>query len=987
MQANEPSQPPSGTIPSHLEGIGVPDLFWSLSQARATGVLHVFTREASKKVYVSDGSIVFAASSNPNERLGEVLLRTGKIRLEQLEQATAKLPEGKRLGTLLVEAGALTPEQLVQGVVDQVRAIVIELFSWEQGESRFVEGPLPTDEVVKLDMRMPELLLDGIRSIRSFKRIRSSVGSPRTRFRAVAGWREATAGLALGEEERQMLERLEGTERSVEELCREVLLGSFETYQSLWAFRVLGLIEQVDRVPESEVPFSVEGQLDADGVAGLLVRLCRSGETGVLHLSRGGVERTIHVKDGRCVFATSNRPDDGLVAHLLRRGIISIPDQEDAARRLLSNKRVGRILLERGAIEEADLERVVREQVEEILFDSFSWERGEWTFVPGPLPTDEAITLDREIEDLVFEGLGRVTAWSRVRAGCGGLGTRLILAPGYLDVLDRMKVGPEEWNLFTNLRRPNSPRDLCHSSDLGDFRVCQVLWILRLLGVVQEAPLEDALDAAFAGRPVQWAAEAMIGSEFKPLPIEPATVPDEAPFEVTALDEMCDTADVADRAIAPSSWSEPSDDAPLGGPRAWLPEESEPVVPISAVEAGGEIVSEPWQLAAEKPPEPAEVSALAREEIEAGATFEGSDATFDPPRSEVDDPLAGERDEAPQLESVSEDRTETAVHEPWSETEASNTPDTGAWTGPEASVEEPADAPSPDGAPNEAPDATPLELGPVPVSNDPMADPAEAPVETAWSAPEDPATLERGPVSVQHEHTEVEADAPQGEADTEGPDAEGTVSDEPIADAAERVEDPEVSAEDPTSFAAWLSARGRESSALADLVVDAGEADRPGENPEAASDATADVPIDTPTVSSEPPDLDAIMSDAASALEAESPAEWTPRGDLDLLIARFNARHKLVFRVIRTEVGAGAANFVRSCRGGLATGFGSLYAEAELLPDGTWDPATLRQAIVNRRIDDPAEAFNRLLDREIERLRLQIGEARAGTLTAQVDAL
>ena len=40
--------------------------------------------------------------------------------------SVASLNSGKRLGTLLVESGALVPEQLVEGVLQQVRSIVLD---------------------------------------------------------------------------------------------------------------------------------------------------------------------------------------------------------------------------------------------------------------------------------------------------------------------------------------------------------------------------------------------------------------------------------------------------------------------------------------------------------------------------------------------------------------------------------------------------------------------------------------------------------------------------------------------------------------------------------------------------------------------------------------------------------------------------------------------------------------------------------------------
>ncbi|HJQ98902.1 MAG TPA: DUF4388 domain-containing protein, partial [Candidatus Polarisedimenticolaceae bacterium] len=584
MEERKDSSLAPSLVSGRLEGISVPDLVWNVCRRRATGVLQLSARGTTKKIYVDDGRIIFAASSDTNDRLGEMLLREGVITLDQLEQAIVKLAGGKRLGTLLVEAGHLSPDNLVRGVLSQVRAIVLGLFSWEDGEYAFLEGPLPTAEVVTLTMRTPEVLLQGIRQIRSFSRMRRSVGPPTTRVRLFGGWRTTLDGLEIRDGERMLLQRIEEAgERgiSIDRLCREVFLSNYEIYQALLAFRVLGILEEAERITEIPAGAVLEGRLSRLGLPDILVRLAQDGETGVLHVAQGSLERTFHVRDGVCVFATSNAIDDGLVAHLLRRGVISLSDREETARRLLSNKRVGTILLEMGVIDETDLRATVKEQLSEIVFDTFRWDAGDFRFAAGDLPTVEDITLDRSVEDLVFAGVRRVTSWTRVRDGCGGINARLVLRAEYLAVLDKMSVGAEEWELISLLKQPKSVAEVCRQSVLGDFRSCQILWALRLLGAIGEAPLEQTIDAALG--------------EMESRPVE-AVAPspeDDTPFEVVVGNEL---------------------------PDAPVPVESETSVSLSEADPDAELISEQWRLAADRPKgedRPEATPAVLPEEVEA----------------------------------------------------------------------------------------------------------------------------------------------------------------------------------------------------------------------------------------------------------------------------------------------------------------------------------------------------------------------------------
>ena len=897
MDGSNGSNLPSSLLSGRLEGISVPDLLWDLCRHRLTGVLHVGTRGVTKKVYIDSGRIVFAASSDPNDRLGELLLRDGVVTLDQLERAIMRLAGGKRLGAILVESGHLTPDNLVRGVLNQVKAIVLGLFPVETGEYAFAEGPLPTEEVVTLNMRTAEILLQGIRQIRSFSRIRKSVGSLQTRYRLDSGWTTQLDGLEIRDGERVLLQQLDAAPRegiSVEALCREVFLSNYELYQALWAFRILGIVHEVDRPAETGARKTTEGRLDRIGLPELLIRLSGEGVTGVLRVTKGTLERTFHIKEGVCVFATSNSIDDGLVAYLLRRGVISLRDREETARRRLSNKRVGTILLEMGVIDESDLRATVREQLSEIVFDTFRWDDGDWAFVAGELPTIEEITLHRSVEDLVFAGVRRVTSWTRVRDGCGGLGARLVLKPQYLAVLDRMSVGPEEWELISLLKSPKSVVEVCRESVLGDFRSCQILWALRLLGAIGEAALEASVDAVLTTLDTTAAIHAET-----PAP-EPVSEAEAAPETVAAR--------------APDADRQP--------------------IPLSSADESAEIVSEPWRLAAEKAPE--------------GYTPRRSEVEAEEPAQEtvLEMPPADEQmAEAPVVEAIAYESPAAepvAPEEPPAEAIPYETPAT-----EEIAPEEPAFA---------------MADAPVP------EEPPPAPVDDGLPR------FELGAPGTGLEDMKVDMRPDAGrELEMDAPGVEPAAPDEVVQEVV-----PDPTPEPSASFA----------DLAAELETSALEAGRTMRIAPEDVDAALRPSRPEAVVPAEPPAAPVVPHDEPqAALPAPTASSWEPPATLEGEIAGFNARHVILFRALRTEVGAGAANFVRSCRASLPNGYSEIFATAELRADGSWDPDALKKAIVERRLDDAGTGFRQLLDREMDRLRVHLGEKRASAIAGQLAAI
>ena len=476
-------------VVGRLEGIGMPELIHEVCCRGKTGILHVSRGPVDRTLSIAEGRVIFATSTNPNDRLGETLLRQSKITLAQLEQALSLQLNGKRLGTLMVESGVLEPEDLVAAVVGQIKAIVLDLLTWTRAEYRFEEGPVPEEEI-QLGMPTSELLLEGLRGIRSCKMVSRGVGPSHTIYGLSEGWANQVEELRLTEAAQLVIERLAEGPQSVSRLCRAVSLSSFEVCQTLWALKLLGIAEQPPWVAGGGEGVPNEGRLETTHLAELLVRLEREQKTGVLYLHHGTVERSFYFGAGRCVFATSNDPDDGLVSYLYHRGIISLDDREEMSRRILTNRRVGTILREIGAIDDTDLQSMVRLQVSEVIHTTFLWEHGEFKFVSGSLPVAEAVTLTSSAGAIVAEGIRRITSWTRLVFGCGGIDNSLCLTPSYLAVLDAMEASVAEWEVVSALRSPQTPRRICRLSEMTDFRVCQILWTLKLLGAVEDSPIE-----------------------------------------------------------------------------------------------------------------------------------------------------------------------------------------------------------------------------------------------------------------------------------------------------------------------------------------------------------------------------------------------------------------------------------------------------------------------------------------------------------------
>jgi hypothetical protein len=335
--------------------------------------------------------------------------------------------------------------------------------------------------------------------------------------------------------------------------------------------------------------------------------------------------------------------------------VITLRDREETGKRLLSNKRVGTILLEMGVIDESDLQEMVRQQLSEIIFDTFCINRGDYLFVPGELPTNEEITLDATPESLVVNGLRRITSWARVRSGCGDLDQPLELTRSFLDVLDGMDAGPEEWQVITALRSARTPDELCETLDVSNFRICQILWTLRVLGAIeagQPRPVEQVVEAAAATEEVRQV-------EVEGLAEQPVAEQAEVEIEVEQLDEKA----VAERAEAEINVEELDEEAVVEQAEAEIEFENlaeRPVAEQAEVEIEVEHAESSHAINVDheiEEPSPTETQVISRVDVEAALQDEAPEPIMDEPAPD----RAIDQEPAAQIEEQTDSESGTSI--------------------------------------------------------------------------------------------------------------------------------------------------------------------------------------------------------------------------------------------------------------------------------------------------------------------------------------
>lgn len=227
-----------------LRDYSLPRILIELNRSRETGTLSITTSLFTKKIFIREGNVIFASSTFEDDRLGEMLIKAGKITMEQYDKSVELLKStGKRQGAILVELGYITPKDLFWGVKYQVKEIIYSLFQLDEGEYDFVEN-IPPDEVITLKIGTNNLIYEGVNKISNLTRIRRDMPAAHTVFALNEDPSGIFRGIDLSQQDARILSLVDGT-RSINQVIEQSRMNSFDVMKTLYVLWSTGFITQM----------------------------------------------------------------------------------------------------------------------------------------------------------------------------------------------------------------------------------------------------------------------------------------------------------------------------------------------------------------------------------------------------------------------------------------------------------------------------------------------------------------------------------------------------------------------------------------------------------------------------------------------------------------------------------------------------------------------------------------------------------------------
>jgi hypothetical protein len=227
-----------------LSTVPLPEILATIHRYRVPGVVSVSRDGRMRRVYLDDGLVLFAVSNERELDLADFLLSQGVVDAETAREAQARRSrDGLRMGQVLLQMGVLNPERLNAAIAGQIREIVMGAFDWDAGEAVFEVGARRSADFVRVDLSIPELVVEGIRRAANVKRLVQRLGSAQTVLERVSG-RE----LALFTAAEQAFHQAVDGKTPLQQLSARGPASQTENVRLLYAFFCFGLLRKMKSV-------------------------------------------------------------------------------------------------------------------------------------------------------------------------------------------------------------------------------------------------------------------------------------------------------------------------------------------------------------------------------------------------------------------------------------------------------------------------------------------------------------------------------------------------------------------------------------------------------------------------------------------------------------------------------------------------------------------------------------------------------------------
>jgi curved DNA-binding protein CbpA len=133
---------------------------------KKSGLLKFTHGNINKNLFFQNSNLIFAKTNQPEEKLGEVLYKLGKISKEVYSKIDLYIKPGEKLEDSLINQGLISKRDLYDSWVYQMREIALNIFPLFKGKFKFEPMEAFQEQEFESIISIPLLIEDGVRGMK-----------------------------------------------------------------------------------------------------------------------------------------------------------------------------------------------------------------------------------------------------------------------------------------------------------------------------------------------------------------------------------------------------------------------------------------------------------------------------------------------------------------------------------------------------------------------------------------------------------------------------------------------------------------------------------------------------------------------------------------------------------------------------------------------------------------------------------------------------
>ena len=208
-----------------------------------------------------------------------------------------------------------------------------------------------------------------------------------------------------------------------------------------------------------------------------------------MHVQSANRIKEVAFRDGNIIYATSLNSNEDLLGNLLlRRGKLAKEDLERAiALHRQSGRPLGETLVDMKIFSHEDVNECLSMQVEEIVYNLFSWPEGEFAFKEGASPPNAPFLLELVTMSVIMEGTRRIDEWIEIQKVLPGDDVLLRLSDMSGSNVEEVTLSLDEFRLLPLMTGERTLPQIVELSPLGEFPTYRALYRLIVNGMIEGA--------------------------------------------------------------------------------------------------------------------------------------------------------------------------------------------------------------------------------------------------------------------------------------------------------------------------------------------------------------------------------------------------------------------------------------------------------------------------------------------------------------------